>query len=53
MDDLEKCIDHTLHQYNYNKKIKKQKKDKDKINNCKSIKELLLLRKKLGLINWH
>ena len=30
MNDLEKCIDHTLRQYNTNKKIKKHKKDKEK-----------------------
>ena len=52
VDDFEKCKDYTLRQYNYNKKIKKHKKDKDKIINCKSIKELLKLRKKLGLLDW-
>jgi len=51
--DLEKCIDYTLRQYNTNKKIKKHKKDKDKILSCKTIKELLTLRKKLGLVDWH
>ena len=52
MTELEKCIDFTLRQYNSNKKIKKHKKDKEKILACKDIKELLKLRKKLGLIDW-
>jgi len=51
--DLDKCIDHTLRQYNSNTQIKKHKKDKDKILNCNSIKELLTLRKKMGLVDWH
>lgn len=52
MTEFEKCIEKTIRQYNDSKKIKKHKKDKEKILACKDIKELLKLRKKLGLIDW-
>ena len=52
MQDLEKCIDHTLRQYNNNDLIIKRKGDKDKILACKTIRELLKLRRKLGLVEW-
>jgi len=48
--DLEKCINHTVLQYKKSKKI--NKKNIDKILNCKNIKELLLIRKKLKLTEW-
>lgn len=47
MKDLELCINHTLKQYKKGKKTVIQK-----IKNCKNIKELLLIRKKLKLVEW-
>lgn len=44
---LDECILHTLKQYKNGKKTVIQK-----IKNCKSIKELLLIRKKIGLVEW-
>lgn len=48
MSDLGSCIEHTLKQYKKGKKSIVQK-----IKNCKSIKELFLIRKKLGLVEWN
>ena len=48
MKDLDGCIEHTLKQYKKGKKTVVQK-----IKNCKSIKELFLIRKKLGLVEWN
>jgi hypothetical protein len=50
--ELEKLIESTCQRYNSNKNIKKRKKDIDKIMACKSIRDLLLIRKKLGLMEW-
>lgn len=52
MTEFEKAVDYTLKQYNCNKQIKKHKNDKDKILACKTIKDLLLVRKKLGMVEW-
>ena len=52
MNELEKLIESTCQRYNSNKNIKKRKKDIDKIKACKSIRDLLLIRKKLGLMEW-
>ena len=53
VQDLDKCIDHTLKQYDSNNTIIKRKGDKDSILACKTIGELLKLRKKLGLMEWN
>ena len=48
MKDLDGCIEHTLKQYKGGKKTIIQK-----IKNSSNIKELLLIRKKLGLVEWN
>ena len=50
MDDLEKCKQKTLQQYQARKKI--NQKYLQKIKDCQNIRELLELRKKLDLVDW-
>lgn len=52
MDDLEKCKQKTLDQYDAKKNKKKNDRNKQKIKDCCNIRELLRLRKKLGLVEW-
>jgi len=50
MDDLEKCKQKTLVQYACQKK--NNGNNLQKIKDCKTIKQLLELRCKLGLVEW-